>query len=221
MKLFLYPLSFLFIEMNGTDFKIVFVMLNNCLISIKSGDKRPRNIGDFMPDYNLWYALKFMTPEIIIVLDNSDLTRNPGGLSYAHSKIDFITKWLSQVVGINEVYYSYSPRGDWKSYCFPESQDILETIRIRRRNTFESAVFIDDIERTSEEYIKTKHPELVFLDKTEFIKYHNKNPRVYEKKSEIESEKSTEITGILGRRKPIWTSSGDNKREPGSSTRIG
>ena len=58
--------------MNG---KLVFVMLNDCLIMVKSGNQNPINIGDFMPDYNLWYALKFMQPSIIVILDTPDISR--------------------------------------------------------------------------------------------------------------------------------------------------
>ena len=190
--------------MNGTNYKLVFVMLSECLISIKSGDSRPRNIGDFMPDYNLWYAIKFMAPEMVIVLENKDLTRSPWGLRYDHVKFEFITKWLSQVIGLKETYLSYSPRGDWRSYCFPESEDILETVGARGYRKLSPAVFIDSPNREGETYIREHHPHLEYIDKTEFIKFHNKNPRIYEKKSEIECKKQEALSRILGGGGSVW-----------------
>ena len=36
------------------DYDIVLVTVEDNLVHTKSGNKFPRNIADFMPDYNLW-----------------------------------------------------------------------------------------------------------------------------------------------------------------------
>jgi hypothetical protein len=166
-------------------------MLNDCLITVKSGDLRPRNIADFMPDYNLWYAIKFMIPDVIVVLDNSDLTRD-WPLGYYHTRISFISKWLSQVTGIGKVSFSYSLTGNWLSHFSADSKDIIKSVSIRGISNIRPAVFIDSLGRAGEDWMKTNYPGIDYLDKSEFIKYHNKNPRVYEKEATI--------TRILGRR---------------------
>lgn len=171
-------------------------MLNDCLIMVKSGNQNPINIGDFMPDYNLWYALKFMQPSIIVILDTPDISREYPSTSYFTAKIEFIAKWLSQVIGIREVYTSYSVNGTWRSYIYPESLDILMTVGARRYKTLEEKFFIDNLGRTSEDYIRSSHPSIEYMDKSEFIKAYNKNPRIYEKKPENQCKKP--LARILG-----------------------
>lgn len=173
-------------------------MLNDCLITIKSGNRKPINIGDFMPDYNLWYALKFMQPSIIVILDTPDIAREYPSTSHFMAKINFIAKWLSQVTCIKEVHVSYSVNGSWRTYLYSESPDILTTLGIRGLRKIEEKIFIDNLGRTSEDYIKSVHPSIEYFDKSEFIKSYNKNPRVYEKKIENPSKSKTFIPKILG-----------------------
>lgn len=195
------------------NMKVVFVMLNDCLISIKSGNQRPINIGDFMPDYNLWYALKFMQPSIIIILDTPDISQEYPSTAHFTAKISFVAKWLSQVTGVSNVYTSYSVDGTWRSYLYPESSDILMTVGARGYKSAEYKVFIDNLGRTSEDYIKNFHSSVEYLDKTEFIKVYNKNPRVYEKKVENQCNSTTGfIPRILGGPKPIRKSIGKNNQ---------
>lgn len=182
--------------MDGT---IVYVMLNDCLVTIKSGNPYPLNIGDFMPDYNLWYGLKYMSPGAIAVLDTPIISRDYPGTSYMDIKIRFISKWLSQVACVSEVYISYSLDGSWRSNLFPESHDIIDSVGIRRKSRFTEKLFIDNPWRTGEEYVKLQHPEFLYMDKTEFIREYNKNPRIYEK----DQSKKTVSSGLAGEHQ-LW-----------------
>ena len=166
--------------MNGN---LVFMMLNDCLITVKSGNPIPINVGDFMPDYNLWYALKYMQPDVVVILDMPIISREYLSTSYFTAKIEFISKWLSQVIGVRDVYTSYSVDGSWRSHLYPESEDIISSFRIRRLKLLRNRFFIDNLNRTSEVYIKENHPEISYMDKLEFINIYNKNPRNYEKKT--------------------------------------
>ena len=160
---------------------LIFVILNKCLINIKSGNERPINIGDFMPDYNLWYAFRFMSPGAIVILDRPYIEREYPSTAYIDAKIKFISKWLAQVSGVKKVTTSYSLDGSWRAYLFSESPDILQNSGIAL-SRYESKIFIDSNTRESENYIRENHPDISYMTCQEFIDKYNKNPRRYEKK---------------------------------------
>lgn len=128
-----------------------------------------------MPDYNLWYALKFMKPQEIIVIENIDLSRNQQS-SWFDLKIRFISEWLSEITGVR-VESGYSFHGDWKFlYGFPGDKEILDFYRRPGK-----ILFIDKDNKQNEKYVRAQK-EIEYVSKEEFILRYNKNPRIYEKK---------------------------------------
>ena len=54
------------------DYDIILVTVEDNLVHTKSGSKVSRNIADFMPDYNLWYAIKFCDVKEIWIVENNN-----------------------------------------------------------------------------------------------------------------------------------------------------
>ena len=77
----------------------------------------------------------------------------------------------------------YSVKGNWIPGWSQGGEEIPDLIK---RWTKESGkiLFIDKDSRENEDYIGTKN-FLDYITKSEFIKKYNKNPRIYEKNSDI------------------------------------
>ena len=155
---------------------ILIVSVENVLVHVKSGDRYPRNIADFIPDYNLWYAIKFFGPSEIWVVENYDVTSHPDNIGSHETKLAFISKWLSQMTNI-PCRHLYSLRGNFIPGWGYEGDDdlvdlILRFIEVKNPNLLYTG---NDINYYKSRNINTITPE-------EFISKYNKNPRIYEKK---------------------------------------
>lgn len=163
----------------SSQYDLVIVTVENSLVHTKSGDRFPRNIADFMPDYNLWYALKYCSPKNVIVIENQDLTSTGWGVLDLHShetRYSFITKWLSQMINIDCVKY-YSIKGNWK---YLNTDHFLIDLITKRFSWARKILYIDKNTKSSEEFIRNYPFEYVTTE--DFINKYNKNPRKYEKK---------------------------------------
>lgn len=166
------------------EYDVIIVTVENSLVHTKSGSNFPKNIADFMPDYNLWYALKFCSFKNLWVVENQDLTGY--GWNYMSSgehdaRYSFIKIWLTQMIGHNRLnsHHLYSIRGNWRPGWSRdnEGETILDFIKKREKNS-KKILFIDKDTEESKEFIK----DFEYTTVSEFIKKYNKNPRVYEKK---------------------------------------
>ena len=161
-------------------YDILLISVEGVLVHVKSGDRYPRNIADFMPDYNLWYAIKFFGPSEIWTIENYDLTlpqeSRLGGLDCHEVRISFISKWLSQISGI-PCKRLYSTKGNWISGWGYKGEDEIPELILRISDLKHPKVLYvgDDIEYFKGKGIDTMTPE-------KFIERYNKNPRKYEKK---------------------------------------
>jgi len=165
-------------------FDFIICMLDNVLVHTKSGSLYPRNIADFMPDYNLWYALKFCGPKTVVIVDNPDLSsRFWSSLdtpSY-QTRISFIRIWLSQMTGIKTSAY-FSTRGNWQ-YLGWDDKDMVDLISTKNDyKESKNPLFIDSNDKKSEELISKKG--INYMTKDEFIEKYNPNPREYTKRNE-------------------------------------
>lgn len=152
----------------------IFVVFEDCLGSIKSGWREQKNIADFMPDYNLWYALKFVAPDKITILGDRDISRSSISM-YIDTQLEYLSVWLSQMTGVT-CDYGYSYHGDWKFlYGYPTDSEILDFLRVPGK-----ILFIDRNTKNNEKYVNTKK-EIEYMCKEEFITKYNKNPRTYNK----------------------------------------
>lgn len=158
----------------NSEYDQIFVVFDDCLGSIKSGSREQKNIADFMPDYNLWYALKFAEPKKITILGDKDISRSQIS-KYIDKQLGYLSIWLSQVTGIT-CNYGYSYHGDWKFlYGYPTDEEILDFLRIPGK-----ILFIDRDTKTNKNYVSLKK-DIRYMCKEEFIKEYNKNPRIYTK----------------------------------------
>ena len=165
------------------DYDIVLVTVEDNLVHTKSGNKFPRNIADFMPDYNLWYALKFCKTRDIWVVESHDTTEyrwNAMSLGAWETKYSFITTWLSQMIDNLNCHKMYSVKGNWIPGWSLEGEEIPDLIKKWTKGA-RKILFIDNDSGTNKEYIEKKG-YLEYTTKSEFIRKYNKNPRVYEKK---------------------------------------
>lgn len=149
----------------------IFVVFEDCLGSIKSGSRDQKNIADFIPDYNLWYGLKYALPQKITIIGDLDISRSQKS-RYMDTELKYLSIWLSQVTGVY-CDYGYSYHGDWKFlYGYPTDEDLLDYLRVPGK-----VLFIDRDTKPSKNYVTEKNIE--YLSKEEFITTYNKNPRIY------------------------------------------
>ena len=138
---------------------LILVVVEDSLVHTKSGGQYPKNIADFMPDYNLWYALKFCNPGNVWVVENKDLTSygwNFMRLDFHETRYSFITKWLSQMIENPECHRLYSIRGNWVyGWGYSGDEEIPDLIQ-RWNKEARKILFIDRDTRESESYIKSK-----------------------------------------------------------------
>ena len=161
------------------DYDLILVTVEDTLVHTKSGSKIPRNIADFMPDYNLWYALKFCNSGGIWVIENQDHTRGLMTLAAWETKYSFISIWLSQMID-KKCRKLYSIKRNWIPDWGCEGEDIPDLIQ-KWSKWAKKILFIDKDTRENEDYIKSKG-YLEYMTKSEFTQKYNKNPRIYEKK---------------------------------------
>lgn len=164
------------------DYDIILVTVEDNLVHTKSGSKVSRNIADFMPDYNLWYAIKFCDVKEIWIVENNNYSLKYMSLTAWETRYSFIEIWLSQIIE-KTCHKMYSVKGNWIPGWSQGGEEIPDLIK---RWTKESGkiLFIDKDSRENEDYIGTKN-FLDYITKSEFIKKYNKNPRIYEKNSDI------------------------------------
>lgn len=150
----------------------IFVVLSDCLIFTKSGSREQKNIADFMPDYNLWYALKFSGAKKITIIGDKDISRSPIS-DYIFTELEFISTWLTQMTKI-PCNSGYSYHGNWKlHYGYESDPDLIDFMRKPGK-----ILFIDRNSEVNQGYIKTKSG-IEYIKKDDFIKLYNKNPKVY------------------------------------------
>lgn len=155
-----------------SEYNQIFVVFEDCLGSVKSGSREQRNIADFMPDYNLWYALKFASPKKITIIGDRDISRSSMGW-YIDIELKYVSIWLSQVTGI-PCNYGYSYHGDWKFlYGYPTDSELLDYLRVPGK-----ILFIDRNTKTNKNYVNLEK-NIPYMCKEEFITTYNKNPRTY------------------------------------------
>lgn len=167
--------------LRNLEYDIIIVTVEDSLVHTKSGNNYPRNIADFMPNYNLWYALKFCGAKEIWITENhnfADYGWNIMPVNFWETKYSFISIWLSQMINI-ECHKIFSPKGNWiHSFC-DTGEDILDCIK--KWTNQKKYLFIDKDSGKSKKYIESKG-YLHYMTTSEFIEKYNKNPRVYEKK---------------------------------------
>lgn len=153
----------------------IFVVFDRCLGDVKSGAREQKNIADFMPDYNLWYALRYASPEKITILGDRDISRSPLS-GYIQTELEYLSIWLSQITGV-PCNYGYSYHGDWKYLNgWPSDEDLVNFLCVPGK-----ILFIDRNTKDNEKYVNTKK-EIRYMSKDEFIQKYNKNPRVFQDK---------------------------------------
>mgnify|MGYP004444964671 FL=1 len=147
---------------------VVFVLLEDNLIQVKSGGKYPRNIADFNPVYDLWYALKYYGPKKIIVLDNIDLRRSVQS-KWFFLKLWFISEWLEEITKIPVDHY-HSIRENWVNNFGDEGEeDIID--QVRRLEKKDGYLFIDRNTQDNKEFIEGKGIE--YIKSSDFIRTYN------------------------------------------------
>ena len=156
-------------------YDIIFVTVEDSLVHTKSGDQYPRNIGDFIPNYNLWYALKYCKTGSIWVIENKDITTSDwyrsGGWDGYRIRFDFICKWLSQVSEVKECHGYYSLYGNWIDSC--GSNDDIITLCLRCSTNTKKVLFVDKNTKDNMKYIRSNYPNFGYLTTSEFIEKYN------------------------------------------------
>lgn len=161
--------------MENSEKVLVYVNINS-LILTKSGDKKPKNIADFMPDYNLWYALKFMSPDLVILVSNNDLLSIKESITETETRLKFISIWFKQMTSI-DCTYVYSIKGDWRPYFSDDSNILFNKIYGQRK--YWKKMFIDSENEDNQDIIKSLGIDYIKVSK--FISIYNKSPRIYKK----------------------------------------
>lgn len=151
----------------------IFVLLEESLITVKSGAREPKNIADFMPDYNFWYALKFSKPEKITIIGDKNISYSPNSM-YIDTKLRFIEIWLSELTEV-KCNSGYSYYGNWKFLFGRSDEDLIDFFKIKKPGNI---LFIDRDNNKHKDYINEKE-NIEYTTKSEFIKIFNKNQRVY------------------------------------------
>lgn len=166
------------------DYELVFIILDNCLIHTKSGNYAPKNIADFMPDYNVWYGFRALKNlKRIVILSNRNLERDPSFKNY-YIRCDFIREWLREMIPNNvKVTYNYSIFGNFLPKYNTSGEDLIMTSGLREYEKDYRALFVDDNSKSLEEYISNIYPGLDYMTSEDFVRTFNNNPRVYEKKT--------------------------------------
>lgn len=156
----------------SSEYNQIFVVFEDCLGFIKSGSREQKNIADFMPDYNLWYAFKFASPNKITIIGDKNISRSKLH-SYIDIELKYLSTWITQVTGIY-CNYGYSYHGDWKFlFGYPSDEDLLDFLREPGK-----ILFIDRDTKPNKDYVTSKK-EIEYMCKEEFITMYNKNPRTY------------------------------------------
>lgn len=161
------------------DYDVILVTVEDTLVHTKSGSRYPKNIADFMPDYNLWYAFKFCVFRDIWVVENNEYGSRLMSLEAWEIKYSFISEWLSQMIG-KDCKKMYSVKGNWIPGWSIKGEEIPDLIKKWTKKA-RKILFIDKDTRDNEDYVRSKD-YLEYITKAEFIRKYNKNPRVYEKK---------------------------------------
>lgn len=156
----------------NSEYNQIFVVFKDCLGETKSGSREQRNIADFIPDYNLWYALKYASPEKITIIGDLDISLSPIS-TYIDDELRYLSIWVSQMTGVY-CNYGYSYHGDWKFlFGYPSDIDLLDYLQVPGK-----ILFIDRNTKSNEKYVSFKK-NIQYMCKEEFIKKYNKNPRTY------------------------------------------
>lgn len=141
------------------SFDSVVVWIENSLVHTKTGGQIPKNIGDMLPDFNLWYALKYCPAKEIIMVENKDLTGMGMRLNEHHVRYSFLQIWLSQVTR-KPVHKLYSILGNgevgWKS-----DEMLEESIRNRWNG---ARILMVGGERAD---------GMLYMEKDDFVKVYN------------------------------------------------
>lgn len=168
------------------NYEIVFIILDDCLVHTKSGYTAPRNIADFMPDYNVWYAFKsFPNLKKIVVLSNRNIERDLGSGKKHFIRCSFICEWLKEMVPTNpSVIYTYSLLGNFRPWNLKNDDadiDLIQATPLRYYEKEYRALFIDADNCSLYEYMHDKYPGVDYIPKSEFVRTYNPAPREYTK----------------------------------------
>lgn len=156
-------------------YDVVFVLLDEVLITTLSGRQWPSGIWDFRINWALWNSLKIFNPEMIVILSNQGgITKGFLKDSSFYSKISFISHALSDFTGIKKIPFRYSIRGNWKMELNIDNEtDLIDSI-LEQYTKFSDKSKMIMIGRDLEfdkKYAESKNIE--FLDKSEFVKLKN------------------------------------------------
>lgn len=156
-------------------YDVVFVLLDEVLITTLSGRQWPSGIWDFRINWALWNSLKIFNPEMIVILSNQGgITKGFLKDSSFYSKISFISHALSDFTGIKRIPFRYSIRGNWKMELNIDNEtDLIDSI-LEQYTKFSDKSKMIMIGRDLEfdkKYAESKNIE--FLDKSEFVKLKN------------------------------------------------
>lgn len=156
-------------------YDVVFVLLDEVLITTLSGRQWPSGIWDFRINWALWNSLKLSNPEMIVILSNQGgITKGFLKDSSFYSKISFISHALSDFTGIKRIPFRYSIRGNWKLELNIDNEaDLVDSI-LEQYTKFSDKSKMIMIGRDLEfdkKYAESKNIE--FLEKSEFVKLKN------------------------------------------------
>lgn len=156
-------------------YDVVFVLLDEVLITTLSGRQWPSGIWDFRINWALWNSLKIFNPEMIVILSNQGgITKGFLKDSSFYSKISFISHALSDFTGIKRIPFRYSIRGNWKMELNIDNEtDLIDSILEQYTKFSDKSKMImvgRDLE-FDKKYAESKNIE--FLDKSEFVKLKN------------------------------------------------
>lgn len=156
-------------------YDVVFVLLDEVLITTLSGRQWPTGIWDFRINWAVWNSLKIINPEMIGIISNQGgITRGFLKDSSFYSKIDFISHSLSDFTGIKKIPFRYSIRGNWKlGLDVDTGVDLIDSILENNTKFSDKSKMIlvgRDLE-FDKKYAESK--DIIFLDKSEFVKLKN------------------------------------------------
>jgi hypothetical protein len=152
--------------------KIIFVLLDDVLITTLSGNKWPTGIWDYKIIWPLWNALKNYKATRIAILSNQyGVGRGYIKDSSFWAKIRFIEASLSDYTGVKRTTMRYSIQGNWTDL----GEDLVDSVisRLRQERTGMDILFIGRSGNYYDQAYAEKHG-IKYIDNQKFIQEYGK-----------------------------------------------
>jgi hypothetical protein len=154
--------------------KIIFVLLDDVLITTLSGNKWPTGIWDYKIIWPFWNALKNYKANRIAILSNQyGIGRGYIKDSSFWAKIRFIASGLSDFLGTVKITTRYSIQGNWTM----EGEDMVDSVlgRIGKKREDLGILFIGRTGNYYDQAYAGKHG-IEYTDNQNFIQEYGKQP---------------------------------------------